>query len=88
MAGDFNDEPHEGGVAWLERRGFVDALERHHPGAPTFRALGGLYASTLDHILLDVGWSATDAWVLHRGRSDHWPLVARLRSARTRAALR
>lgn len=82
VAGDFNDEPHEGGVAWLERRGFVDALERHHPGDPTFRVLGGLYSSTLDHILLDVGWSAADAWVLHRGNSDHWPLVARLRSAR------
>jgi endonuclease/exonuclease/phosphatase (EEP) superfamily protein YafD len=65
----------------LERRGFVDALERHHPGEPTWRALGGLYASTIDHILLGAGLSADEAWVLHRGNSDHWPLIVRVRSS-------
>jgi endonuclease/exonuclease/phosphatase (EEP) superfamily protein YafD len=80
IAGDFNDGPHAGAVAWLERRGFIDALERHHPGEPTWRVLGGLYSSTLDHILIGAGLSAADALVLHRGNSDHWPLVSRLRS--------
>jgi endonuclease/exonuclease/phosphatase (EEP) superfamily protein YafD len=81
VAGDFNEGPRGGAVSWLVQHGFVDALEQHAPGASTFRTLGGLYSSTLDHVLIGAELRATDAWVLERGNSDHWPVVARLRRA-------
>ena len=84
IAGDFNEGPRAGAVSWLARRGFVDALERHHPGEATFRTLGGIYASTLDHVLIGPRLSAVDAWVLRRGNSDHWPLVVRLHAVEGR----
>jgi endonuclease/exonuclease/phosphatase (EEP) superfamily protein YafD len=80
VAGDFN-EADGGAVAWLEQRGFVDALRRHHAGEPTWRTLGGLLADTLDHVLSNRTLVAVDAWVLRRGSSDHWPLIVRLRRA-------
>jgi vancomycin resistance protein VanJ len=79
VAGDFNEGPRGGAVAWLVQRGYVDLLELHQPGEPTFRTLGGLYATTLDHVLLRGGVAAVGAWVLQRGQSDHWPLIVRLR---------
>jgi endonuclease/exonuclease/phosphatase (EEP) superfamily protein YafD len=79
IAGDFNEGPHGGAVEWLTQRGYVDVLETQHPGTPTFRALGGLYKATLDHVLLRGAVSAVDAKVLRRGQSDHWPLVIRAR---------
>jgi endonuclease/exonuclease/phosphatase (EEP) superfamily protein YafD len=81
IAGDFNEGPRGGAVTWLAQRGYVDALERHHPDEPTFRTLAGMYASTLDHVLVGARLSVVDAWVLRRGNSDHWPLVVRLRPA-------
>jgi endonuclease/exonuclease/phosphatase (EEP) superfamily protein YafD len=81
IAGDFNEGPRGGAVEWLTQRGYVDVLEMQRPGTPTFRALGGLYKATLDHVLLLGGVSAVDAKVLRRGQSDHWPLVVRLRKA-------
>ena len=81
VAGDFNEGPRGAAVQWLVQRGFADALEQHHPGEPTFRALGGLYTSTLDHVLLGPELTTIDAWVLRRGNSDHWPLIVRLRRA-------
>jgi endonuclease/exonuclease/phosphatase (EEP) superfamily protein YafD len=81
VAGDFNEGPSGSAIKWLLGRGFVDALEQHRPGEPTFRTLGGLYATTLDHVLLGEGLSTVDAWVLRRGNSDHWPVVVRLRRA-------
>ena len=81
IAGDFNEGPRGGAVSWLIGRGFVDALERHHPGEATFRTMAGIYASTLDHVLVGPQLSIIDAWVLRRGNSDHWPLIVRLRRA-------
>jgi endonuclease/exonuclease/phosphatase (EEP) superfamily protein YafD len=81
VAGDFNEGPQGGAVTWLVARGFVDALERHHPNEPTFRTLAGMYSSTLDHVLCGARLSVIDAWVLRRGNSDHWPLVVRVRRA-------
>jgi len=77
VVGDFNEGPEGSAVEWLERRGFVDALGRHRPGEPTARALGGLYESTLDHILFQPSLPALDAWVQRGGNSDHWPVLAR-----------
>jgi endonuclease/exonuclease/phosphatase (EEP) superfamily protein YafD len=76
VVGDFNEGQTGSAVEWLERRGFVDALGRHRPGEPTARALGGLYESTLDHILFQPSLPALDAWVLRGGKSDHWPVIA------------
>ena len=84
IAGDFN-EAEGGAVEWLLQRGFVDALSQHHAGEPTWRALGGLFANTLDHVLSKRTLFAVDAWVLRRGHSDHWPLVVRLRRAGARS---
>jgi len=80
VAGDFN-EAQGGAVGWLVQRGFVDALSLHHAGEPTWRALRGLFANTLDHVLYNRSLVAADAWVLRRGHSDHWPLIVRLRRA-------
>jgi endonuclease/exonuclease/phosphatase (EEP) superfamily protein YafD len=77
VVGDFNEGQAGAAVQWLERRGFVDALGLHRPGEPTARALGGLYESTLDHILFQPPLPALDAWVLRGGNSDHWPVLAR-----------
>jgi endonuclease/exonuclease/phosphatase (EEP) superfamily protein YafD len=77
VVGDFNEGQNGSAVAWLERRGFVDAIGRYRPGEPSARALGGLYESTLDHILFHPSLPALDAWVLHGGHSDHWPVLAR-----------
>ena len=85
IAGDFNEGPHGAAVRWLLARGFSDALQQHQPGVPTFRALGGLYTSTFDHVMLAAELIAVDAWVVRRGSSDHWPLVVRLRRARAQA---
>lgn len=81
IAGDFNEGPRGAAVTWLTRRGFVDALEQHHPAEPTFRTLAGVYASTLDHVLVGARLTVVDAWVLRRGNSDHWPLIVRVRRA-------
>lgn len=81
IAGDFNEGPRGGAVTWLAGRGFVDALEQHHPAEPTFRALAGMYASTLDHVLVGARLFVVDAWVMRRGNSDHWPLIVRVRRA-------
>jgi len=77
IVGDFNEGQGGSAVEWLDRRGFVDALARFRPGEPTWRALGGLFESTLDHILFRASLPARDAWVVRGGNSDHWPLLAR-----------
>jgi endonuclease/exonuclease/phosphatase family metal-dependent hydrolase len=76
VVGDFNEGQAGSAVEWLERQGFVDALGRYRPGEPSARALGGLYESTLDHILFQPSLPALDAWVLRGGHSDHWPVLA------------
>ncbi|HEU4577406.1 MAG TPA: endonuclease/exonuclease/phosphatase family protein [Polyangiaceae bacterium] len=77
VVGDFNEGRGGAAVEWLERQGFVDGLGRFRPGEPTARALGGLYESTLDHILFRPSFPALDVWVLRGGSSDHWPVLAR-----------
>jgi endonuclease/exonuclease/phosphatase family metal-dependent hydrolase len=77
VVGDFNEGPGGPAITWLEQRGFVDALDRYRPFQPTWRALG-VFRATYDHILTRGPASALDAWVLCEGRSDHWPIAARL----------
>ena len=77
VVGDFNEGPEGPAIDWLERRGFVNALPRHDPGQPTFRAIAGLVRLPLDHILFDGSLEAIDSWVLRSGNSDHWPVLAR-----------
>lgn len=78
VVGDFNEDVHGRAVTWLSQHGFVDALRQYRPEEPTWRTLAGLYRRTLDHILVRGCAQALDAWVLHAGNSDHWPLLARL----------
>ena len=77
VVGDFNEGASGPAVRWLVQQGFVDVLENHAAGAATWRAAGGLLSTTLDHILFRGCWRARDAWVVHAGNSDHWPVVAR-----------
>jgi endonuclease/exonuclease/phosphatase (EEP) superfamily protein YafD len=78
VVGDFNEGPRGSAVAWLTQRGFIDVSSGHHPIEATWRTLSGLVRSTLDHILVRGRFAPADAWVLHAGNSDHWPLIARL----------
>lgn len=78
VLGDFNEGFRGAAIRWLERRDFDNALARYRPGEPTWRAVYGVFRSTLDHILTRGCVVPLDAWVLRRGRSDHWPVVARL----------
>jgi len=77
VVGDFNEGASGPAVRWLVRNGFVDVLENHAPGAATWRAAGGLLSTTFDHILFRGCLQAREAWVVHSGNSDHWPVVAR-----------
>lgn len=81
VLGDFNEGFRGTAIGWLEQRGFVNALAVHDPDMPTWRAGWGVFRSTLDHVLTRGCVSSIDAWVLHAGASDHWPVVARLNVA-------
>ncbi|HKO91028.1 MAG TPA: endonuclease/exonuclease/phosphatase family protein [Polyangiaceae bacterium] len=77
VLGDFNEGAAGPAIRWLVRQGYIDVLENHEPGAATWRAAGGLLSTTFDHILFRGCFQALDAWVVHSGNSDHWPVVAR-----------
>lgn len=78
VVGDFNEDPQGEAIAFLERRGFENALPAFRPGQPTwrFRSVAGQLESTVDHILYDNTLRALDSWVDVKGRSDHLPVLA------------
>ena len=85
VLGDFNEGPDGAAIAWLERRGFRNALPAFRPGQPTWRhpSPGGQLDATIDHVLFDDRLVALDAWTERRGRSDHLPVIARFELAET-----
>jgi endonuclease/exonuclease/phosphatase (EEP) superfamily protein YafD len=83
IAGDFNEEPDERVTTFLAARGYLSALARLAPGAPTWRwdtAVGTLRRQ-LDHVVHDRRVLAVAVTVMAAGRSDHLPVLAVLRPA-------
>ncbi len=79
VLGDFNES---GGSAikHLAKQGYGNALQEFQPGAKTWHwptIVGEIYA-TLDHVMYDRRWVPLSTRVLKLGRSDHWPVLARL----------
>ncbi len=78
IVGDFNENESGKAVAWLRERGFADALRQFDGSANTWEwrtsviTLRGRY----DHVLYSNGLRCTDARVMRRGASDHFPVVA------------
>ncbi len=85
VAGDFNEE-RRGGIRFLQRRGFEDAVARFAPGQATWHWPTSLVhlRLQLDHIFYDERLVCLGAEIFETGRSDHFPIVARfsLRQAR------
>lgn len=78
VAGDFNEADGQA-VARLESSGFDGALQRFDGEASTWRwplPVVGEITGTLDHVFVDARLQTVDAWVLHAGDSDHFPVVA------------
>lgn len=83
VVGDFNEGPDGPSLAWLERRGFRNALPLFHPGQPTWRgrSVAAQFQMSIDHVLFDGTFEPLDAYVVQEGNSDHFPVVAWLTSA-------
>lgn len=80
VAGDFNEGDDEGGGLSELASGYRSALAERAPDATTWRwpLLAMQLEKRLDHILYDRrALRCTSARVLHAGRSDHYPVVAR-----------
>lgn len=77
VAGDFNEDSGPA-CSLLFQAGFGSALEDYAPNVSTWRwPLGIVEAhNRLDHVFFSRGLDATDAWVVDKGRSDHFPVVA------------
>lgn len=83
VVGDFNEDPQGPAVAWLEDRGFRNALPLFRPGVETWRrrSLHGQTVETVDHVLFDDAFVPLDAWVERAGSSDHLPVTAHFEAA-------
>ena len=78
VIGDFNEDDHGGGIRWLADRGFQDALSKFDRSTETWRWTCGLltFRDRLDHIMYSKGLRCVSAWVVDKGKSDHFPVVA------------
>jgi endonuclease/exonuclease/phosphatase family metal-dependent hydrolase len=78
--GDFNEGVNGHSVAYLEGRGFQNALPLYHPGQPTWigASVGDQLEMTVDHVLFDAHFESLNAFVIDSGDSDHLPVVAHL----------
>jgi endonuclease/exonuclease/phosphatase family metal-dependent hydrolase len=82
VMGDFNEEPDGAAVAYLESRGFQNALPLYHPGQPTWhQPPSWQMEQTIDHILFDHAFIPLNAWVENIGNSDHLPVLAHFEAA-------
>lgn len=83
IMGDFNEEPGDAALEYLEDRGFRNALPLYRPGQFTWRypSVANQLSKTFDHILFDDSFAPLDAWVLDEGDSDHIPVLAHLEAA-------
>jgi endonuclease/exonuclease/phosphatase family metal-dependent hydrolase len=77
IAGDFNEPDDGAAIRFLAERGLVSALAAKDPDRRTWHWDGplGELSMQLDHVVLDRTFSVTEARVVERGRSDHFPLV-------------
>jgi endonuclease/exonuclease/phosphatase (EEP) superfamily protein YafD len=84
VAGDFNERSEEDALQFLASRGLTNAKHAFAHGAPTWRwktSIGSV-SSEFDHIVADPSLEPVDAWVVRKGRSDHYPVVAVFQLAR------
>lgn len=82
VAGDFNEWSGEA-LDLLDDRGFASVARLFHEDEETHTwrwpvPVLGEVTQTLDHLFVDDRWAVRDAWVVHQGRSDHYPVVADL----------
>jgi endonuclease/exonuclease/phosphatase (EEP) superfamily protein YafD len=85
IVGDFNEDEEGAAAALLGPRGLRSALLEYAPGATTWRWPVGPFTVTrrFDHVFYEpAAWDCLGARVLDEGRSDHLPVVARLRRRR------
>lgn len=88
VAGDFNEADGHA-VRALDDDGFESALFAFAPEEKTWHwpvPLLGEITGTLDHVFVDARLQTIDAWVLHEGQSDHYPVVAWIQPPTRRAA--
>jgi endonuclease/exonuclease/phosphatase (EEP) superfamily protein YafD len=71
VAGDFNEEPQGGVLAFLGQHG----LARVVPDGPRTWHYQNLLALDIDHVAVDGALAGRDAHVLDAGTSDHRPVV-------------
>ncbi|MDP6542993.1 MAG: endonuclease/exonuclease/phosphatase family protein [Phycisphaerae bacterium] len=78
VVGDFNENDSGGGIAWLGKRGFTDALSQFDTSSNTWQWRVGAITlrNRFDHILHSGNLHSTSAWVVAKGKSDHRPVVA------------
>ncbi len=72
LVGDFNVHPAAEEIRMLLSHGHLRVVgDAREPTFPMTR-------QRLDYIFCDAAWGVTSSEVVHRGPSDHWPLVATL----------
>jgi endonuclease/exonuclease/phosphatase family metal-dependent hydrolase len=82
VVGDFNEEPDGSAVAYLQNKGFQNALPLYHPGQPTWRDTASWQMEqTIDHVLFDHAFIPLNSWVENIGHSDHLPVLAHVEAA-------
>jgi vancomycin resistance protein VanJ len=82
VMGDFNEQPDGPSVAYLEGRGFQNALPLYHPGQPTWHDPPAWQVEeTIDHILFNHSFAPLNSWVVQGGHSDHMAVVAHFEAA-------
>lgn len=82
IVGDFNEDEDGAATSLLPPRGMRSALAEFDPAATTWRWPVGPFMVTrrFDHVFYEPSaWACLDARVLAGGRSDHLPVVVRLR---------
>jgi endonuclease/exonuclease/phosphatase (EEP) superfamily protein YafD len=78
VVGDFNEGPRGLAIGYLERRGFVSAVDEFGGGS-TWRwpTSVGTVSAQLDHIVYGPTLEPLEVRVVDAGRSDHLPVVGR-----------
>lgn len=76
--GDYNESPRGAAIAVFEERGFTNALPQFDDNPITWHwpTRFGELRNALDHILVSEHFHVSHAEVRHKGRSDHFPVIA------------
>jgi len=75
LAGDFNVSPRAEEIRLLMERGHL------HPSDSFKEVTFPMMRQRLDYVFCDPRWRVTNSEVVHRGPSDHWPVVVTLELA-------